>query len=285
MAKQESACCVYDCVIWDGVDDEKWLIDKFEEHCKKWSFQLEQCPSTGTLHYQCRISLKEKQRIAGVVKLIGCRCNVSITSKDNRDNMFYVCKVESRVRGPWKDDDERPIVTSDIARMIKLRPWQEQLLALIRCEPDDRSIHVIYDPIGNQGKTKFAKYCRCNNLGRKVPLVNDYKDVVRMVCDMPTSRCYFIDMPRAINKERLNQFYSAIEDVKNGWVFDDRYKFREKLFDPPHVIVFTNHVPDEDMMSKDRWFIWKFGPVYLETYERPKPEMKKYDTEIVMTEF
>ena len=44
---------------------------------------------------------------------------------------------------------------------------------------------------------------RAHELGRALPPVNDYKDMLTMVCDLPTSNAYFIDMPRALKKDQV----------------------------------------------------------------------------------
>lgn len=69
-------------------------------------------------------------------------------------------------------------------------------------------------------------------------------------------------MPRALNKERLAQFYSGIETLKSGYAYDRRYEFRQQLFDPPNVFVFTNEVPDRKYLSPDRWNLWTVNEQY-----------------------
>src|SRR5690606_24730073 len=64
-------------------------------------------------------------------------------------------------------------------------------------------------------------------------------------------------IPKAIKKDQLCQFYAGIEEVKNGYAFDDRYKFREKWFDCPSIWIFTNKLPNLAMLSADRWKIWR----------------------------
>jgi len=66
----------------------------------------------------------------------------------------------------------------------------------------------------------------------------------------------FIDLPRAMDKSRLFGIYSAIEQIKSGWVYDTRNKWREWDFDSPHIFVTTNICPDENMLSADRWNIF-----------------------------
>lgn len=73
-----------------------------------------------------------------------------------------------------------------------------------------------------------------------------------------------MDMPRAMKKDKLGGMYSAIETIKDGYAWDDRYQFKEKAFDSPNIWIFTNTAPDMDLLSRDRWKIWG---VTTDTYE------------------
>jgi hypothetical protein len=97
---------------------------------------------------------------------------------------------------------------------------------------EDRNVDVIVDREGGKGKSIVVRYLGVYGKAKKIPFANDFKDVMRMVMDMPTHECYFIDIPMAIGKERLYQLYGAIEEIKGGYAYDDRYSFKDKYFDP-----------------------------------------------------
>ena len=77
-----------------------------------------------------------------------------------------------------------------------------------------------------------------------------------MVMDTPKVPLYIIDIPRAVNKDRLFQLFGAIETLKDGYAYDDRYHFREAYFDCPNIWIFINHKPNLDLLSRDRWELW-----------------------------
>lgn len=167
-------------------------------------------------------------------------------------------KEDTRVDGPWTsegDEAEKPMPW-DIALIKQLRPWQQKLLDISKVR-ELRQINVILDRGGNSGKTTFQRYMLWYKHAQMVPFCNDYKDLLRMVMDMPKSPCYMMDMPRAIKKDKLGQLYSAIETIKGGYAFDDRYHFKQEMFDPPVMMIFTNYLPDFDMLTADRWVLWK----------------------------
>lgn len=179
--------------------------------------------------------------------------HVSPTSNANKGNNFYVMKEDTRVDGPWSDQSVATYVPLGVRNMI-LKPWQNQVLEWSK-EPDDRTVHVIFDEIGNIGKSKLVTYLCTKKLACRIPPMEHHKDVMRACLDR-ISTCYLIDLPRAMDKRRMNSMWAAIETIKDGYAYDDRYRYREQYFEPPCVVVFTNILPDPAMLSRDRWSIW-----------------------------
>lgn len=217
-----------------------------KNNCKKYCFQLEKGES-GYLHYQGRVALKVKAR-----SMCG-KLSPAHWSPSHVDDDFYVTKVESRVEGPWKDTD--PYIPRQIRNIEKLYPWQEYIIKSAEIF-DTRTINYVHCEHGNVGKSTLVGYIRAHQLGRALPPLNNAQDILRMVCDLPTANLYIFDMPRAMKKEKLFGFYSALETIKDGYAYDDRYDFREKVFDCPCIWVFSNCPPDFDCLSTDRWAVW-----------------------------
>lgn len=256
MAGTQSALAVWD-FTWfpPNEEDENYVIERLKKIAKKWCFQLEECPETKKLHYQGRMSLKTKKRLKQAAEALDLR-GAHLTATHATEDDEYVTKEASRVKGPWDSDaPEKAYIPRDVREIEKLLPWQQTLFEASRIY-ERRQIYYIYDEHGNIGKTVFTRWMMAHKHGQLLPFCNDYKDLMRMVMCVPDSKCYIIDMPRAINKEHLNQLYSGIESIKGGYAYDDRYHFKQKLFDPPVVIVFANKLPDRSMLSEDRWRIF-----------------------------
>lgn len=239
----------YDFTISAEHSSTEEIIRYCKEFCKKYCFQLER-GETGYEHYQGRISLKVKRR--SPPDFPTNKIHWSITSTENRDNMFYVMKNDTRIKGPWTDTD---MYIPKQVRDIELRPWQKQILDDAN-NWDTRHINVIVCPNGDIGKSTLASYAGCRGLARNVPIMDNYKDVMRYVMNVPVSRLYLIDFPRSLNKVSSGSFWSSIETIKNGYCWDDRYEFKEKYFDCPNIWVFCNEEIDFKFLSKDRWVIW-----------------------------
>ncbi len=261
-----NAICTYDFTTSRGVITKVDFIKKLNKFAKKWCFQLEKGLKTGYEHWQGRLSLKVKSRLTDLVARWDMKTHFSITSKCNQRNNFYVMKEETRLEGPWlSEDNEDSYIPRQIREITKLYPWQESVIEKSKVW-DTRHIDVIVDKEGNIGKSILVGWMRAYKLGKVLPYCNNFKDIMRMVCNMPTATTYVIDMPRAIDKEKLHSMYSGIESVKNGYAYDDRYHFTEKNFDCPNIWVFTNTVPDMSLVSMDRWRIWMVRDKKLEPY-------------------
>jgi len=249
-----NAVCNWDFTLWDKekkleIDD---IINCIKKLSKKYSFQLEDAGSG--LHYQGRISLKIKKRESEFSIMGG---HLTRTSKENMNNDFYVTKEETRVDGPWRDTDM--YVPKQIREITELWPWQKTVIH--KCsfwEP--RIVNIIIDKEGCTGKsTLVGKMCCELKIARKIPPLNNYKEIMCMVMNMPESKTYLIDQPRALDKTKQEEFYSAVESIKDGHVWDNRYTYKEKWFDSPNIWVFSNVLPNRKLLSKDRWNFWEIN--------------------------
>jgi len=227
--------------------------------CKRWVFQKEKGSVTGFEHYQCRFSLHKKMRMNQILALVELEgISVWLTPTHVKD-FSYVMKEDTRMEGPWSDKDL--LIPRHLRDNPKWYPYQEVLNQYIKDPIDQRKILVIVDKDGCTGKSFWTCWWGVRTELLRIPVMNDYKDICRIVMDQDIAETYVIDMPRAMDKKHLHNFYSAIEDVKNGYVFDDRYEYKSKYFDIPRVIVFTNTEPDQKWLSLDRWDLRYINPI------------------------
>ena len=136
-----------------------------------------------------------------------------------------------------------------------------------------RSINLIYCPNGNTGKSTIASVCELFGKGIDLPPVNDAEKLVASaenICrakDIRDPSPIFIDMPRAMNKEKLNGIYCSVEQIKKGKLYDLRNHYKEWWINSPQIWVFTNLQPDLSLVSRDRWRCWIINDKkQLETY-------------------
>lgn len=166
--------------------------------------------------------------------------NVTYCSKSDTYAGVRMAKgVEIRQEAVWDD----------------MPKWAEDLLRELMEKPDYRKIIWYYDADGNRGKSRFCKwYCMTHLDGIVVGgKASDMKyGIVRM---NPKPRVIFIDVSRSRN-EYLS--YEGIEEIKNGCFFSGKYESGMCIYDNPHVVIFSNELPIESNLSKDRWDIRNF---------------------------
>lgn len=261
--EQKTAVYGWDFVIGTDRMTKEDVIKALKAVAKKWVFQQEVGEQTGWEHWQGRCSLKIKTRKpytqphikANFVK----EMKWLVTSTENKDNYDYVSKERTAIAGPWCDEDkEQPSIPRQIREIKSLRPWQQMIIDTAKIW-DTRTINIIYDTTGNHGKSILKTWIGVHKIGRSIPFSNDYKDIMRMVMDTDKMPLYIIDIPRALRKDQLYQFFSGIETLKDGYAYDDRYKFKEEYFDCPNIWIFMNKLPELECLSSDRWKIWSFN--------------------------
>lgn len=237
--------------------------------CKKYVYQLErgeertELHPEGYVHYQGRISLYKKARTteaAGLIHGAGLQCHISPSAGNNfKGEMFYTMKTQTKIDGPWKDIDyvEPPPMTRQVKKIEEngLYPWQESIKDLVTTY-DDRSIHMVIDTTGNHGKSTFLEWMDYKGYSYEIPTMRLMEDIMQCCMSIPAQTCYMIDMPRAMKKEKLADFFSGIECLKNGVMYDKRYKFKKRRIERPQIVVYSNTLPNFSYLSKDRWKIW-----------------------------
>ncbi|QMW68723.1 replication-associated protein [Crucivirus-241] len=284
----QNACCVYDFTYF-GVDvmSVDNMRDTLSKISKKYCFQLEKGNNTDKLHYQGRFSLKEKLRQSQLIAKLTTydweKFHVSVTSTENRDNNFYVCKLDTRVAGPFTEENHRPIPEQvEYMEKMGLYPWQSSIIETLQVY-DRRCIDIIYDKLGNKGKSYLSFYMMSKYDCEMLPPLNDVKDLMRMAYDVGPKKVYIFDMPRAMNKEKLFQLYSTIETLKSGFCYDDRYTYKRRLMPHPNLCIFTNVLPNRELLSEDRWRIWNIDKeMKLVKY---KEEISEEDLDILCDQF
>lgn len=227
---------------------------------KSWCYQLEKGDS-GYIHYQGRLSLIKKRRKNELLKLFVSPPNYLAPTTNPeyyRGDNFYQMKLDTRISGPWTDKDVAPVLTKQLIMFkgLTLRPYQKRIIE--ECNIFDmRKINLIWDTTGCCGKSILSEYLESEGLAEEIPPFRLMDDIFQWVCSRPIKPAYVVDMPRGMKKDRLGDFYSGIEVIKNGVAYDKRYKAKKIRFDRPRVFVFTNILPNLKLMSQDRWEIWK----------------------------
>lgn len=262
-----NACAMWDFRMNEDAVSQEALLKQLQKIAKRFVFQLEKGETTGYLHYQGRISLIKKHRKTELVKLLTLipepnYLEPSVNATYYAGDMFYVMKEETREAGPWNEKATEKYIPRQYRGMLeRLHPFQRHIFDTAN-DFDTRIINMIYCTKGNMGKSTIASVCELFANGIDLPPVNDAEKLIQSCCDICMAKetrspsPIFLDMPRAMNKERLNGIYTAVEQIKKGKLYDLRYSYKEYWIDSPQIWVFSNIEPDISLLSRDRWRIW-----------------------------
>jgi hypothetical protein len=126
-------------------------------------------------------------------------------------------------------------------------------------EPNPREILALYDENGNNGKSSFFKYLyyhHSDEIGRIT--YGTASQLRASLNSLGSKKIYIIDLSRSKSKNDSEiDLLSAIEDLKNGVVPTSMYgSGTTLLMDIPHILISSNYIFDQSLLSKDRWKIY-----------------------------
>lgn len=246
----------------EGPYDDHFKLGKaLGEICKAHSTFQKEKSLTGFLHWQGRVITKKQYRMSEIVK-IGAEeflhgIHWSPTANVNKGNMDYVTKDFTRCEGPFVVGDLNKPLTWQLKEFYgygSLMPWQAEIKEILQ-RREMRMIHLVWDKTGNNGKSLFCEAMEYEGLIEECPPYRMMDDVFQWVYGMPSKPAYVFDLPRGIKKGNLGDFYAGIEVIKNGVAFDKRNYPKKRRIGRPIVVVFTNTLPNFDLMSRDRWVV------------------------------
>lgn len=214
----------------------------------KYIFQEEK-GENGVPHLQGYVEFKEKQRP------IECLKNKQFhweKAKNTEACIQYCQKIatrEGRIYNKGIPIKEELIVLE----REKFYPWQEDLLQRLLKKPDDRSVIVVIDELGNSGKSQFQRHLIYHYGAALVTDKDgDIKHAIasRIKDGQPPPKIVLVNIPRA-GYHKIP--YSSMEEVKDGLLFSGKYESNHYIFNHPHVVLFVNYEPEYDQLTEDRW--------------------------------
>lgn len=126
------------------------------------------------------------------------------------------------------------------------RPWQRDLLEILKKPADDRHIIWVTDPKGCSGKSRLTRHLICEY--GAVVLSGKKADMAHMYDHQPI---VVFDVTKSV-ADCMDHFYSVAEDMKNGCIVSPKYMSQMKVFKPPHVVFFANMTWDRRQWINDR---------------------------------
>lgn len=235
----------------------------FNKICKEYVFQ-EEIGENGTPHLQGSIFLYKPMRwtefnLPKEIHWEKTRC---------KNAAMAYCEKTATNNGKCYKKMPETYFNDDILTINELKPWQRDLEEKIIEKPNNRTVTWIYDKKGGEGKTSFVKYmikkyheqilfCRG---GKRADIINLLEN-----SDIKNMRCFIFDLPR--DNDKIS--YVAIEEIKDGLICNTKFKSGCKIFNSPHVIIFSNCLPETQYLSIDRWDIYTIAFNNIVSFGRP----------------
>lgn len=134
--------------------------------------------------------------------------------------------------------------------------WQIEIMNMIAGRAPDRQIFWYVDQEGGKGKSALtkllcAKYAAICMAGKAADMKMGMMTIKEKQGAGP--RIVILDCPRTQDLTFVS--YQGIEEIKNGCFYSSKYEGGMYLDNPPHVLIFSNHFPDEQKLTADRWVI------------------------------
>lgn len=247
--KKDRTQHIYWCFTYNNYTMEQCelLFGALKSICDWLVFQ-EEIGANGNAHLQGTFKLKKRMRLSTLKKINGS-IHWEVT-KQITSSIAYCSRKNKRAGRLFTHGFtvDKQVTTN------QPYGWQLEVIKIIKEKPDNRSIYWFYDKIGNVGKTSLCKHLVVNY--NAIMLCGKSNDMYHMLSKINDPTLICVDIPRSSN-EFIN--YGAIEQIKNGLVFSGKYEGSQLVFDCPHVIVFSNEMPDLDKMSRDRWKIFNIN--------------------------
>lgn len=208
----------------------------------------EEIGKDGYEHYQGRVQFKKPYTMNELVSFNhkwGITAHWSPTSANCHD--FDYCMKEGKFYRSWE---------GALAKYhdLELRDWQKLAVGALGAS-NDRNIIVIIDKEGGNGKSTLGKYLEVNHILDYCPVNSGEAGEYVAYCLGYQAKGYLFDIPRCDTIKDKKQMWKAIEQIKNGCLYDGRYSPRKVWIEPPMVMVFTNDIPPLNHLSIDRWVI------------------------------
>lgn len=221
------------------ISDINFVKEVFKTKCERFCIGSETGTDVGYSHLQCRVVFKREWDIKYVIQWFPW---AHWSPSHVRD--FQYCEKEGNYYRSWEEALED---------FVEMKPVMWQLIALeMWNKQNDRQITVIYDEKGSHGKSWLRKHLVATHQANLIPPMDTSRDIMR-VAMAKAGRGYVIDLPKAEGKVN-NAMWSAIEQMKDGYLWDDRYSFKDMWIKPPKIMVFCNDL-GKRALSNDRFDI------------------------------
>ncbi len=244
-------------ITWNNYDAESIKTLLALSGLKRYCIQ-EEVGEQGTPHLQGVLVFSMLKRWSTLDNACDHKC-VWKVCKNVAAAKNYCSKVETHVGERWVKGFHIKKSVVDPLEGKTLYPWQQEILDMVREEPDDRKVYWYWSSEGNVGKSVLAKHMVLKE--DAIVVGGGFRDAYYAIMQRVQGGKDVHIVVFALSRAQGNKIsYIAIEGIKDGMFFSPKYEAGMCVYNPPHVLVFANEAPDLSMLSADRWVIKNLDP-------------------------
>lgn len=226
------------------LDDITNLITWFKERNAKFIFQEEKGHGSGTPHLQGHVCF----RSSVPKKLMDKKVPWCEFTKNIRAATAYCSKLDTRAGKVYCEGFSIPERLEDELEGKILYEFQRFIIDLYELPRHQRRVYWLWNKDGDIGKTSLLK--SMISQGKNVCFVgNSTKHAAQTLGTHIDKKGYpkmvFVNLARGVDAN-----YQLIERIKDGCIHCDMYDTGAVIFNRPHVIVFANAPPREDINGR-----------------------------------
>lgn len=224
--------------------------------CDKYIWQKEMGESK-TPHIQGHIVFKNPMSLTSLKKDLP-RAHIEKT-RNIKASEEYCQKLNTAIEGPfikgYEEEKTLEEMLLDIEyKDVQWRDWQQNCIDILENPVDKRKIYWYWERTGNVGKSYLAKYlCLKYNC---IIASGKTGDIFNQLLNWRNNNPKELQIPPVIIDNPRSEYghinYSALESLKNGFIYSGKYEGGKVFGLSPHVIVFANAKNKENELSNDR---------------------------------
>ena len=210
----------------------------------------EEVGKKGTPHLQGYIEFDKRQRPMGVFKEyknIHWEKRIATAAE-----AAAYCRKDGKFITNIKYKKEVKVLKDNL-----LNIWEKEILRILDQEPDDRTIYWFKSKCGT-GKTTFCKYLVMKKgaivLGGKSADMKNGIITYKNQNDDCDPEIILVNLPKTFDTNYLS--YTGIEECKDMMFYSGKYEGGMVCGNCPHLIIFSNEMPDLDNIGVDRWKVY-----------------------------
>lgn len=251
---------VWQITINNYTEEDMTQLHSICEKCEKYIWQEEIGVEEKTPHIQGHLVFKNARTLKSMKNALP-RAHIekvrNIKASEEYCKKFDTRAGETHSKGyePVKSLEERLLEIE--YKDVVWKEWQQEVINTLNSVPDKRKIYWYWEEVGNVGKSFLAKYICLKYdciiaTGKTGDIFNQLMKWREKNPDELQIPPIIIDNPRS---EYGHINYSAIESLKNGFIYSGKYEGGKIYGLSPHIIIFANGEPNTAELSEDRLVI------------------------------